>query len=70
MPSPTYAEISDMHRDMCRVAGEQAVEIERLRGIILVAHGVIMKATGGDEDGKYERDISKIRAAITKPETV
>jgi hypothetical protein len=34
--------------------------------MLLVAHGVIMKATGGDESGKYKRDIDKIRAALTR----
>ena len=27
-------ELSEMHRDMCRVAGEQSVEIDRLRAAI------------------------------------
>ena len=31
---PTYAELTDMHRYMCRVAGEQGMEIDRLRAVV------------------------------------
>jgi hypothetical protein len=49
----------------CR-ASSMYDDIAHLRGMLLVAHGVIMKATGGDESGKYKRDIDKIRAALTR----
>jgi hypothetical protein len=41
------------------------IEIERQRGLLLLARGALLKATGGDEYGEYDHVLKQIDAALS-----
>lgn len=59
------ARLTDMHRDMCRVAGEQVAEIERLRGDHVGAHRISM-----DTIRHLEAEIERLESCLYAQEAV